>query len=103
MKSRIEPKKVKIYDTVDANSLDVVIGQDDGVTCRITYTLSCISAPPTSGSVAPLNRSGGSKLLGQDSYLLKDAEYNSYAVAGNRLQHALEYVATKLGLTLIAG
>lgn len=95
MQYKITPVKVKIYDTQEANVLDVRINQDNGVTCSVQYGLLYV---PVAVPGRPLDRP---IVQGSDSYKIIGADYTNYKAAADKMIFASEYVATKLSLTIV--
>jgi hypothetical protein len=111
MRTKIQPVKIKIFDTVEANTLDVVVNQDNGTSCVVSYNFSCVtpaSAPSTTVTTSTfgvgMSMSGGGSTttaLGGDRFTLAGSEYTAFSTSPNRFQYAINYVATKFGLTLL--
>ena len=101
MKYKIQPKKIKIYDTVEANTVDIVVTQDDGLSCSIKYVFSNVQTTNNTEDSQPVfKRSSESYILGNGFFTLKDGNYTVYNSASDRMQYAVGYICNELGLTL---
>lgn len=96
MKVKINSVKVKIYDTIEANMLDVRVNQDNGTSAVFVYNLSNV---PIVDDKSMDNRSTP---LGADKFNITADDYAAWVAAtpSKGLEYVATYVCNKLGLTI---
>ncbi len=97
---KIQNLKVKVYDTILANTLDVVVTQDDGTKCSFDYKLLNLSDAPEQNNMPAINFLRGTT-LGKSNYKIHGADYAAYVAANKSMQFTIDYIVDKLSLITI--